>query len=61
MNNIAYNPGILNKDLLSLTEKSGEPKTASNHSNDTENKPVNNVIFIGTSDSLIDRIRETVV
>lgn len=51
----------VNKDLLSLTEKSGEPKTASNHSNDTENKPVNNVIFIGTSDSLIDRIRETVI
>lgn len=47
----------INKDLLSLTDKTGEQRTVINHSNDTENKPVNNVIFIGTSDSLIDQIR----
>lgn len=47
----------VNKDLLSLTDKNAEPKTTAGHSNDPENSPVNNVIFIGTSDSLIDQIR----
>lgn len=47
----------VNKDLLSLTDKNAEPKATAGHSNDPENSPVNNVIFIGTSDSLIDQIR----
>lgn len=46
----------INKDLMTLTEKT---ESKSNPSNPTgpENAPINNVIFVGTSDSLIDQIR----
>lgn len=48
----------VNKDLLSLTEKNVDTKVSPiNRSNESEQNPVNNVIFIGTSDSLIDQIR----
>lgn len=47
----------INKDLLSLTDKNAEPRASVGNSNETEKSPVNNVIFIGTSDSLIDQIR----
>lgn len=48
----------VNKDLLSLTDKTGEQRAVIDHPN--ENQPVNNVIFIGTSDSLIDQIRSQI-
>lgn len=47
----------VNKDLLSLTEGNTEQKKAPISSEDSSSNPVNNVIFIGTSDSLIDQIR----
>jgi hypothetical protein len=50
----------VNKDLLSLTDKNSETRTTSNHSNEPDQPPVNNVIFIGTSDSLIDQIRSQI-
>lgn len=50
----------INKDLISLSDKNAEPKESGTRSNDLEQKPLNNVIFIGTSDSLIDQIRENI-
>lgn len=50
----------VNKDLLSLTDKNGEPKMSSASPHETEKSPMNNIIFIGTSDSLIDQIRANV-
>ena len=51
----------VNKDLLSLTDKSTDTKASpSSRPNETDNNPVNNVIFIGTSDSLIDQIRSQI-
>ena len=48
----------VNKDLLSLTEKNVDTKVSPiNRSNEAEQNPVNNVIFIGTSESLVDQIR----
>lgn len=50
----------VNKDLLSLTDKNGEPKMSSASPHETEKSPMNNIVFIGTSDSLIDQIRANV-
>lgn len=48
----------VNKDLLSLTDKNTDSKAAStNRPSDSNDSPVNNVIFIGTSESLVDQIR----
>lgn len=45
----------LNKDLI---EVSGPQKDSSNQTNDpTTRNPVNNVVFVGTSDSLIEQIK----
>lgn len=45
----------INKDLISLSEQAPKQKTS-----DSEQKPINNVVFVGTSDSLIDRIKQTI-
>lgn len=50
----------INKDLLSLTEKTSDTKTPSRSATEPDQSPVNNVIFIGTSDSLIDQIRSQI-
>lgn len=50
----------INKDLLSLTDKNAESKPVINPMDNQDTKPVNNVIFIGTSDSLIDQIRSNI-
>lgn len=46
----------INKDLIALTEVPASGKTPSE--TDPQTSPVNNVIFVGTSDSLIDQIRK---
>ena len=50
----------VNKDLLSLNadEKEEVNKQASESSSDDDRKQTNNIIFVGTSDTLIDRIKE---
>lgn len=48
----------INKDLLSLTDKSSETNKVSTQVN--EDSKVNNVIFVGTSDSLIEQIRKNI-
>lgn len=45
----------INKDLLSI---SGEVK--SSRTKESGSNPVNNLVFVGTSDSLIDTIRSTI-
>lgn len=43
----------LNKDLLEINEKN----TPNVETNSNQQAPVNNVVFVGTSDSLVDHIK----
>lgn len=47
----------VNKDLLSLTDNKTDSKQTIKNTSENDQNPVNNVIFIGTSDSLIDTIK----
>lgn len=56
--NLAKTYAEINKDLISLTEVQSQAKPQSEI--DPQSPPVNNVIFVGTSDSLIDQIRKNI-
>ena len=55
--NLAQIYASINKDLIAISDVK-EERTRS-ESVDTSN-PINNVVFVGTSDNLIDQIRKTI-
>ena len=55
--NLAQTYASINKDLIAISDVKEEK--ARSESLDTPS-PVNNVVFVGTSDNLIDQIRKTI-
>lgn len=58
--NLAKTYTDINKDLISLSEYQAPPKGHNILENEENPNPINNVIFVGTSDSLIDQIRRNI-
>jgi len=58
--NLAKTYTDINKDLISLSEYQAPPKGHNISENEENPNPINNVIFVGTSDSLIDQIRRNI-
>ena len=56
--NLAQTYASINKDLIAISDVKEE--RARNESQSETTSPINNVVFVGTSDSLIDQIRKTV-